>query len=77
MWEKHKSKLYLSLFLATAIILAWGAWNNYRPIVIYASCSDIAERTSSIVKRNSIGEKEDANKFEETLGTCLRDSGLY
>jgi hypothetical protein len=73
---KYKGKIYLLIFAVTAGILAWGAWSNYRPQVIYASCADIAEKTTNIQKRINIVEVGQ-DEYEENLSNCLQDAGYY
>ena len=74
--EKYKSKIFLLIFLVASSVLAWGAWINYKPQVIYASCADIAQKTSNLKKRTEInvtGEVE----YNENLNDCLIDVGYY
>ena len=73
---KYKGKIYLLIFVITAGILAWGAWSNYRPQVIYASCADIAEKTTHLQKRTEIGEVGQ-EEFDQNLSICLHDAGYY
>jgi len=74
--ENYKSKIYLIIFIITAGILAWGAWNNYKPQVIYASCADIAEKTTNLQKRTDIIEVGQ-NEYNKALGDCLHGAGYY
>ena len=74
--QKVRSKLFMFIFVATAIILAWGAWNNYRPMVIYASCNDIASKSSNIQKRTEILQDTDQD-FDIVLNDCLSSAGYY
>ena len=74
--EKYKSKIYFFIFLFTAVILAWGAWRNYKPQVIYASCADIAQKTSNFMKRTEINEVGEV-EFNQNLNDCLNDVGYY
>jgi hypothetical protein len=74
--EKYKSKIYLLIFLITSGILAWGAWRNYKPQVIYASCADIAQKTSNLTKRTEIFNTSDGG-FNQNLNDCLKNVGYY
>lgn len=74
--EKYKSKIFLIIFLVTSGILAWGAWKNYKPQVIYASCADIAQRTSNLMKRSEI-EKDGEFEYNQNLNDCLYDVGYF
>jgi hypothetical protein len=74
--EKYKNKIYLLIFLVTSGILAWGAWRNYKPQVIYASCADIAQKTSNLMKRTEINVTGDI-EYNENLNDCLYDVGYY
>lgn len=75
--DNVKGKVYLIVFSLTAVVLGVGVWNNYRPQVIYASCADIAEKTTNLVQRKEI-LKIDADKtFDEALNDCLSDAGYY
>ena len=74
--EKYKSKIYLLIFIVASGILAWGAWSNYKPQVIYASCADIAQRTSNLMKRTEINVTGDV-EFSQNLNDCLDDVGYY
>ncbi len=75
MSDKLKSKIYLLVFLLTAGILGWGVWANYRPQIILASCTDIAESTGRIYQRASILDNQET-KYDEVLHECLRDAGI-
>jgi len=73
--EKIKNKLYLLIFTVTAFVLGWGAWNNYRPQVILASCIDIAERALTVQKRSELFSDTDY-AYNKALQDCLRDAGI-
>ena len=75
--ENVKGKLYLVLFLSTAIFLGIGVWKNYRPQVIYASCADIAEKTTNLVQRKEILKIDEDKTFDAALNDCLSDAGYY
>jgi len=73
--EIHKSKLYLLLFTLTAFVLAWGAWVNYRPHVILASCGDIAYKSSNLTKRYQVQGYGEEN-YDIIFNNCLNDAGF-
>ena len=75
MSKRNASKIYLAVFAIAAGILAWGAWFNYRPQVIYAGCLDIADKTQSIQARYNLDSGTNGN--EDALHNCLQDSGYY
>jgi len=75
--EKYKGKIFLLIFLVTSVILALGVWNNYRPQVVYASCADIAEKTTNLVIKKEAFEIDEDNTFDQALNNCLMDSGYF
>lgn len=75
MKERHKSKFYLFVFAATATILGWGIWTNFKPHIILASCADIADKSSSVFQRYSIFE-DPGKKYDKVLHQCLSDAGI-
>jgi len=74
--EVHKSKLYLLIFTLAAFVLAWGAWVNYRPHVILASCGDIAYRSSNLVKKYEISVDGEEDSYDTIFNNCVSDAGL-
>ena len=74
--ENIKGKLFLVLFITTSTILALGIWNNYRPQIVYASCADIAEKTTNLIKKKDLVVNEDKT-FDDALNDCLMDAGYY
>lgn len=75
--DNIKGRVYLIVFIASAVLLGLGIWKNYRPQVIYASCVDIAEKTTNIVQRKDIFKINEEKTFEDELNSCLSDSGYY
>jgi hypothetical protein len=75
--EKYKGKLYLTIFILTSLILAIGAWKNYRPQVVYASCADIAEKTANLVQKKDIVKIDEEKTFDVALNDCLTDAGYF
>ena len=61
--------------MATAATLGWGVWNNYRPQVILASCSDMADRSLTVQKRSALFVDIQCER-DKVLQDCLRDAGL-
>lgn len=52
---ERKDKLYFLVVAAFASIIAWGFFTLYRPIIIEASCSEIAVSVMTIkVKDNDV-----------------------
>ncbi len=72
-----KSKIYLLIFSMTALILGLGVWNNYRPQVIYAACTDIAEKTSNLVQKKDIIRIDEEKTFDVSLNDCLSNAGYF
>lgn len=72
---KSKSTFFLLVVSATAFILAWGVWNNYRPSIIYSQCADIAQRTGNLSSRSNLNENE--YDYDSVLNDCLSKSGFY
>lgn len=54
-----------------------GIWNNYRPQVIYASCSDIAEKTSNLIQKKDIVKVDEEKTFDVALNDCLSGAGYF
>lgn len=75
--ERYKGKIYLAVFVLTAIILAFGIWTNYRPQIIYASCADIAEKTANLTQKKDILKIDEEKTFDVALNDCLSDAGYY
>ena len=75
--DNIKGKIFLIVFLVTSTILAMGIWNNYRPQIVYASCADIAEKTTNIIKRKDVLEINEERTFDIALNDCLQDAGYY
>ena len=74
--DQVKSTIFLTIFVLTSAILAWGVWNNYKPQVIYASCTDIAETTTNLRKSKDIVEVGEG-EFDSVFNNCLGDSGYF
>jgi hypothetical protein len=72
-----KGKIFMLVFIFTALILGLGIWNNYRPQVIYASCSDIAEKTTDIIKRKDVLPINEQKTYDVELNNCLMDAGYF
>lgn len=72
-----KDNIYLAIFIITAVILGVGVWNNYRPQVIYASCTDIAEKTTFLIQKKDIVKIDMDNAFNNALNECLLMSGYF
>ena len=73
----HKGKLYLIVFVVTALVLGLGICNNYRPHVIYASCADIAEKTSNLRAKKEIYKVALDEDFDAVFNECLSEAGYY
>lgn len=73
--EQHKQKFFLLLVASTAFILAYGIWNNYRPTIVLAGCSEIAMKTSTVSTRTSL-PGDASNDFDLLLNDCLSQSGI-
>ena len=65
------------VFVFSALILGMGIWNNYRPQIVYASCADIAEKTTNLIQKKDIYKIDSEKTFDEALVDCLSDSGYY
>ena len=65
------------IFIFTSLILGLGVWNNYRPQVIYASCTDIAQKTTEVILRKDILPPNEQNTFDNELNNCLMDAGYF
>jgi hypothetical protein len=75
--ENYKGKIYLLIFSLTALLLGLGIWNNYRPQIIYAACTDIAEKTSNLVQKKDIVKIDEEKTFDVSLNDCLSNSGYF
>jgi hypothetical protein len=71
--KKHKSKIYLSLFIVSALFLAFYVNTKVKPSLIEAACSDVAGRTSSIMNRGVDGF-DDLYSYENIKDNCLRET---
>jgi disulfide bond formation protein DsbB len=72
-----KGKLFMLVFIFTSLILGMGVWNNYRPQVIYASCTDIAQKTTDVIVRKEIENINEQHTFDVELNNCLSDAGYF
>lgn len=75
--ERYKGKLYLTVFIFSALVLGMGVWKNYRPQIVYASCADIAQKTTNLVQKKDIVEIDTEKTFDDALYDCLSNSGYY
>ena len=75
--ENIKGKIYLTVFITVSLILGLGVWNNYRPQIIYASCADIAEKTSNIIQNKEIVMVNEESAFDQNLNDCLSGAGYF
>ena len=72
---EHKSHLYLLLVLIVAIFLGWSVYTQYRPMLIKASCSEIAASSSGFIyKEKDIFEP--SYSYESIKSKCMQDNGL-
>jgi len=72
---EHKSKWFLLLVFGVAMLVGWSVYNQYKPYLIQASCSEIAATSSNLIyKRNDILESN--HSYEYVKSKCIQDSGL-
>ena len=71
MKDQHKHTLFLSIVAATAFILGWGVWTNYRPTIVYAGCGDIAGKTSNISTRTTLPGEFD---YDTLFYECIKEA---
>ncbi len=65
------------IFIFTALILGVGIWKNYRPQVVYASCSDIAEKTTFLIIKKGVEPISEYETYDDVLNNCLSDAGYF
>jgi hypothetical protein len=70
---EHKSKAYLVFVAAVAAILAWGVFVNYRPLIIAATCSEVAADSSGILTSRYKDINSDYT-YEKVKNDCLDKS---
>lgn len=72
---EHKSKFYLVFVLIVAIVIGWSIFTHYQPLIIQASCSEIAANSSNFIYKER--ELLDQTYSYDNIKTkCLRDSGV-
>lgn len=64
------------VFVFSAATIGWSLWNYYRPQVVLAACTDIAQRSSAVGGKRQI-EKSLETEYDTILANCLSDSGIY
>lgn len=70
---ESKKGLYIVFILAIASIIGWAFLYFYRPVIIEASCSDIASNTSGVLSKRQY--ELDPNYSYDYLKTrCLEDA---
>ncbi|QQS38541.1 hypothetical protein IPM62_04120 [Candidatus Woesebacteria bacterium] len=74
--SKTKDRFYMAILVGYAFALGLLFWNQYRPNVILARCSDIAMKSSQAYQRNELVLDDTTIKgYEELLHECLNDFG--
>ena len=72
---EHKSKFYLFFVLIIAVVIGWSIFTHYKPLIINASCSEIAANSSGFIYEER--ELYDPTYSYENIRTkCIQDSGL-
>ncbi len=72
---EHKSHWYLIIALGIAVIIGWSIYSQYKPLIIKASCSEIAAKSSDLIYKN-IDSFEPVYSYENINKKCIKDSGI-
>lgn len=72
---EHKSHFYLILFCVIAIFLGWSIYTQYKPMLIQASCSEIAAGSSGLINNES-DLLDPSYSYNNIRSKCLQDSGI-
>lgn len=69
-----RGKLYMVIFAIFATLLGFYIWSVYRPKVILAECTNLAQKSTQTYSRTSL--PGDVKKdYESILDECLADFG--
>ena len=74
-FDKHKSKLYTLLVIATALTIGVYFWRVVRSNIVLTSCSEIAVDTTHLQSRTNLFIDTN-DSFELNLNDCLSQAGL-
>lgn len=73
MSDKTKSRIHLLIFLNFAVLIGWYFWTEVRPNLIYAACSDVATRSSSVSDRYNLNFDAD-KEYRQQRDDCLMNA---
>ena len=51
MSDTTKSRIHYLILINVCALIAWYFWVNVRPQIIYAACSDVAQKSTSVGSR--------------------------
>lgn len=74
MSDEAKGKIYLLIFVVFAGSLAYVFWNNVRPKIISANCSDAALQASQTYSRLSL-PSDNPKSYDEVYSDCVQGLG--
>lgn len=67
------SGVFLFIFFLFAVAVGLLFWNQYRPRVILAKCSEAALTSSKTYDRSHLDSDPDIKMYDELLNECLQD----
>lgn len=70
--ENKSNIVYLVIFGAALSLIIWAIFMRFRPLILEASCSEIASSSSNIVKGAHTLYPD--SSFENVKSRCLEDS---
>ncbi len=73
--SKVKDKVYMIIFAIFAIAIGLLVWNQYRPRVILAQCSEIALNSSQSYTRAQLVTDSNTKTYESLMTECLKEFG--
>lgn len=70
-----KNHLYLLLVFVVAVVIGWSIYTQYKPLLIKASCSEIAANSSDLIKcENDLFDS--SYSYNNIRKKCLEESGI-
>jgi hypothetical protein len=72
---ERKSHWYLVFVAVVAGVIGWSIHTHYKPLMIRATCSEIATKSSGLVFDEE-GSFDSDYTYQKMMRKCLEDSGI-
>ena len=73
---KAKERFYFVILILYAIAIGALFWNQFRPRIVLAQCSEAALQSSQSYSRTSLVTDNMNTTYAELLNECLQDFGF-